>query len=400
MTINNLTKLHEFLTKNKHFKHLNKDQGSFCSPPQYQFDKIGLFAYQLGFLSVEKIISTLLLITTFASENIRLSIMLKELNIYIRKHPLTNAIVSWSKRQTFSGFQGVSLYAVSRFLYDEVFRNPTTMTRANAIAFSFFMSLFPAFLVLFSLIPFVITILPIKQADILKQLNDTIIEVMPNKTGDTFYSLISSFLKKKRTDYFSIGFVLSIYFASNGLMALMRSFEKNHVLFQRIPPYQKRIRAIGMTFMLGILLVISTVLVILGNQIFSWLFKLLKISKIAASFFILLKWFVVIASIYIGIAVIYKFGTILKRELHFFSPGALSATILSLISSIIFSFYVDNFGQYDKVYGSFVAGIVLLLWLQLNAIILIVGFELNAAIAVNRDLSSKLTVVEDAVNGE
>jgi membrane protein len=318
--------------------------------------------------------------------------MLQKIQTYIKTHSVATFLETWAKGKTFSGFQGVSLYAVLRFLYTDVFRNPTTMTRANAIAFSFFMSLFPALLVLFSLIPFVITVLPIKQTDILNQIRDTLNEVMPNKTGDTLNTFISSFLKKKRTDYFSVGFVLSIYFASNGLMALMRSFEKNHALFQRLKPIQKRIRAIGMTFMLGMLLIVSTLLVILGNQIFSWLFKLLQISKIAASFFILLKWFTVVAGIYIGIATIYKYGIILKREMHFFSPGALIATILSLLSSIVFSFYVDNFGQYDKVYGSFVAGIVLLLWLQLNAIILIVGFELNAAIAVNRDMSSKMTV--------
>lgn len=321
--------------------------------------------------------------------------MLKDVQKYIEDNPIVTFIVSWAKSQTFSGSQGVSLYAVSRFLYSEVFRNPTTMTRANAIAFSFFMSLFPAFLVLFSLIPFIITILPIKQSDILKQLNDIVAEVMPNKTGETFSSLITSFLKKKRTDYFSVGFVLSIYFASNGLMALMRSFEKDHAIFQRISPLKKRIRAIGMTFMLGLLLVVSTLLVILGNQISLWLFKLLKISKLTANFIIFLKWFVVIACIYIGIAAIYKFGIELKRKLNFFSPGAFMATILSLASSIGFSFYVDNFGQYDKVYGSFVAGIVLLLWLQLNAIILIVGFELNAAIAVNKDMASKMTVIEE-----
>lgn len=321
--------------------------------------------------------------------------MLKDVQKYIEDNPIVTFIVSWAKSQTFSGSQGVSLYAVSRFLYSEVFRNPTTMTRANAIAFSFFMSLFPAFLVLFSLIPFIITILPIKQSDILKQLNDIVAEVMPNKTGETFSSLITSFLKKKRTDYFSVGFVLSIYFASNGLMALMRSFEKDHAIFQRISPLKKRIRAIGMTFMLGLLLVVSTLLVILGNQISLWLFKLLKISKLTANFIIFLKWFVVIACIYIGIAAIYKFGIELKRKLNFFSPGAFMATILSLASSIGFSFYVDNFGQYDKVYGSFVAGIVLLLWLQLNAIILIVGFELNAAIAVNKDMASKMTIVEE-----
>ena len=321
--------------------------------------------------------------------------MLKDVQRYIQHSSIVTYIVSWAKRQTFSGSQGVSLYAVSRFLYAEVFLNPTTMTRANAIAFSFFMFLFPAFLVLFSLIPFIITVLPIKQSDILKQLNDIVAEVMPNKTGETFSSLITSFLKKKRTDYFSIGFILSIYFASNGLMALMRSFEKEHAIFQRIPPIKKRIRAVGMTFMLGLLLIVSTLLVILGNQIFSWLFKLLKISKLTATFILCLKWFVVIACIYIGIAAIYKFGIELKRNLNFFSPGAFIATILSLASSIGFSFYVDNFGQYDKVYGSFVAGIVLLLWLQLNAIILIVGFELNAAIAVNRDMASKMTVIEE-----
>jgi membrane protein len=81
---------------------------------------------------------------------------------------------------------------------------------------------------------------------------------------------------------------------------------------------------------------------------------------------------------------VYRFGIPTKRQLNLFSPGALVATILSLSSSIVFSFYVDNFSNYNKVYGSFVAGIILLLWLQLNAIILIIGFELNAAIAVNR----------------
>lgn len=321
--------------------------------------------------------------------------MLKQIQINIQQHPLYVNIKTWAKNKTFTGFQGVSLYEVLRFLYAEVFLNPSTMMRANAIAFSFFMSLFPAFLVLFSLIPFAISALPIKQSDILKQLNETIINVMPNETGDSFYKLISSFLKKKRTDYFSVGFVLSIYFASNGLMALMRSFEKNHIIFQRIPPLQKRIRAIGMTFMLGGLLIVSTLLVILGNQIFNFIFKILRINQLGAFFLILLKWLAVIAAIYVGIAVIYRFGITLKKRLHFFSPGALVATFLSLLSSILFSFYVDNFGQYDKVYGSFVAGIILLLWLQLNAIILIVGFELNAAIAVNHDLTSQIKVIEN-----
>jgi membrane protein len=309
--------------------------------------------------------------------------MLQNIKTYLTESPFITRSKSWLESTSLPGFQGVSLYNVGAFLYNETFLNPMLMMRANAIAFSFFMSLFPAFLVIFSLIPF----LPLDKADVLKQIHDGIVEIMPNKSGEDLFNTVKSFVKTKRTDFLSIGFVLAIYFASNGLMALMRGFEKNHAVFRKRNIWEKRIRAISMTFLLGILLFISTFLIILGNQLFKWLFKLVKLSAITATFLDILRWLIVLASIYFGIAIIYKFGVAMRRRMHFFSPGASVATVLSLLSSIGFSFYVDTFGNYNKLYGSFVAGIVLLLWLQLNAIILIIGFELNAAIAVNRDLT-------------
>ena len=308
--------------------------------------------------------------------------MIQNIKTFIAESTFILHIKEWSRNTSLPGFQGVSLHSVVIFLYRELFENPLLMTRANAIAFSFFMSLFPAFLVLFSLIPF----LPLNKTEVLNQIHNAIVEFMPNKSGEDLYNTVKSFVRTKRTDFLSIGFVLAIYFSSNGLMALMKGFEKNHEIFKRRNIWQKRGRAIWMTFMLGILLFISTFLIILGNQLFNWLFKLAKLSAIAATFLEILRWVIVLASIYIGIAIIYKFGVSMKRKLHFFSPGASTATILSLLSSIGFSFYVDTFGNYNKIYGSFVAGIVLLLWLQMNAIILIIGFELNAAIVVNRDL--------------
>lgn len=303
---------------------------------------------------------------------------------FIAKLPLSIRLVDWAKRTSFSGFQGVTVHTVCSFLWREILLNPATMTRANALAFSFFMSLFPALIVLFSLIPFIIPYLPIKMSDILSQINLAVDEIMPNRTGEEVKGFIRSFLKTKRSDFLSIGFALAIYFSSNGLMALMKSFEKNYAVFRRRKAWEKRLRAIGMTLTLGLMLVVSSVLVILGGQIFDWLFDLLNIDTFAKTFTVILKWLIVIATIYCGIAFIYRFGMATRRKLHFFSPGAMAATIASLLSSIVFSFYVDNFGNYNKVYGSFVAGIVLLLWLQLNAIILIFGFELNAAIAIAR----------------
>lgn len=311
--------------------------------------------------------------------------MKKKITTYFQNLPWIVSIKNYAQSTSLPGFQGVALYDVAIFLYNEIFLNPLLMTRANAIAFSFFMSLFPAFLVLFSLIPF----LPLDRGDVLNQIHNGILEIMPNKSGEDLYTTVKTFVRTKRTDFLSIGFVLAIYFSSNGLMALMKSFEKNHTIFKKRNIWEKRLRAIGMTFLLGILLFISTFLIILGNQLFKWIFKLIKLSVATTIFLDVLRWIIVVASIYIGIAIIYQFGVSMKRKVHFFSPGASTATVLSLLSSIGFSFYVDTFGNYNKIYGSFVAGIVLLLWLQLNAIILIIGFELNAAIAVNRDLLLK-----------
>ena len=74
------------------------------------------------------------------------------------------------------------------------------------------------------------------------------------------------------------------------------------------------------------------------------------------------------------------------RKTGFWSPGAILATILSLATSFGFAFFINNFSKYNEIYGSIGALIIIMIWLQLNAYILLIGFELNASIAVNRDL--------------
>ena len=318
--------------------------------------------------------------------------MFDKITQFFFNHPIVVRLIAWAKATSLPGFQGVSNYNVFNFLISEIFYNPLLMTRANAIAFSFFMSLFPTLIVLFSLIPF----LPIQKDQILDQLYFAIQEIMPNKSGDAVFETIKSFIKTKRSDLLSVGFILAIYFASNGLMALMRNFEKNHVVFIKRNIFDKRFRAVGMTFTLGILLFISVIFVILGNQLVDLVavfFKFRKSTKVVLLQPI--RWISVIALVYFGVAVIYRFGVATKKELNFFSPGATVAAVSSILTSIGFSYYVDNFGKYDKLYGSIGAIIVLLLWLQLNAVILIFGFELNAAIAVNRDLSAPLPLLKE-----
>ncbi len=300
---------------------------------------------------------------------------------WITESKIVVDLTNWSKgiMMPFSG--GISVFEFTTILYRELFLNSTFWMRANAIAYSFFLSLFPSFIIIFSLLPF----LPFNKGEILSDLRFGIHEIMPNKTGDDLFDTVSKFLKTKRSDTLSIGFILSIYFASNGLVTMMKGFEKTHKVFLKRNFIQQRLVAIGMTFLLGFLLAMSSVFVLSGTWVFTNLFKVLKLTVLAKSFIWVLRWLVIVGAQYLGIAILYKFGMSLKEKLPFFSFGALVATVFSILSSVAFSYYVDNFSSYNKVYGSFVAGIVLLLWLQMNAVTLIFGFELNAAIALAKD---------------
>ena len=183
----------------------------------------------------------------------------------------------------------------------------------------------------------------------------------------------------------------SPFFASNGIMDMMRSFEKVHIkqTFKTRNPVRKRMIAIGLTFTLGFLLIASVILIILGGIIIDFMTNLLSITSFANTMLNFFRWLVMIALLYAGISFIYRYGAALRTKFHFFTPGATLATILSLLTSIAFSFYARSYGSYDQVYGPIAGIIILMLWIQLNSFILLVGFELNASIAVNRDLKVK-----------
>ena len=301
-----------------------------------------------------------------------------DLKAYILNAPFVKQRIVWLKQASLPGLRGVPVYNILSFLYHELFFNAPLTTRANATAYSFFMSLFPTLIVLFSIIPY----LPFNKQDLISEIGFGIREVMPNKTGESLFEVIQGLLQEKRSDVLSVGFILAIYFSSSGVMTLMNGFQKNDIAFVKRSYWEQLITAIGITMMFSFLLTLSSILVILGTQIFGWVLKIMKLSQISAVIFLGIKWIIVISALYLAIAILYRFGISTRRKVPYFSLGANVATVLSLFSSLAFSFYVDNFGNYNKVYGSFVGGIVLLIWLQLNAMILIIGFELNAAIEI------------------
>lgn len=309
---------------------------------------------------------------------------------YFTHHPLWMRALDWSKSHSLPGLSGIPLYKLLTFIGIEV-KDDAIVTRANSMAFSFFMSIFPAVIVLFTLLAYT----PLyENFDVVLQ--EAIHEIMPGSAGQMLFKTVQDIATIPRSGLMSFGFVLSIWFASNGMLSMMTGLEKDYrTTFKRRTGLQKRLIAIQLTFLVAVVLVASVVLVIMGNTILHFVFQYIKADLLTRWSFWAFRWVTVLLLFYATFSTIYRYGSSTRRRISFVNPGALLATVLSIVSSWGFSFYVDNFGNYNKVYGSIGTLIVLMVWLQLNCMILLVGFELNAGIAVLRD---RKKTAEDALS--
>lgn len=320
---------------------------------------------------------------------------IKEIQEWLLNLPIIHQSIEWSKKHSLPGFFKVPIYDVFVFVYNEI-RRFDLFTRANAIAFSFFIALFPSLIMLFTLLPLFqwifLQYLPTGdtfETFLFREINN----IMPGKAGEILFSFVNEIANpnERQVGLFSFGFILSIYFSSNGMLAMMRSFEKSYQdTFKKRTGLKKRLVAIALTFLLGTLLFAAFVLIIIGNLVIDWLADFINLDGFTTFAITLLKWISIILIYYLGIGILYRYGAATIRRFHLFSPGVTLATFLSLAISVAFSFYIDEFDRYQtyytKFYGSFAAIILIMLWIQLNSLILLIGFELNASIAVNRDL--------------
>lgn len=311
---------------------------------------------------------------------------------WVENLPILKQLLDYSKRNSLMGFDGVPIYDVITFVFQEIKRDDL-FTRANSIAFSFFLSIFPSLLMLFTLVPFFIDLLVIwfpDMANFDRIIFDEISSIMPGEAGLTIFGFIQEITSQPKLGLLSFGFLLAIYFSSNGMLAMMNSFDKVYAkTFRQRGTIRKRIVAIGLTGLLGLFIVASAMLVILGDNIIYWLTELVNLSQATTSLISIFRWLIMLALYYFTIGSLYRYGAATKKRFSYFSPGVTLATLLSLATSVAFSFYVDEFNRYDtytKFYGSIATIIIIMLWIQFNALILLIGFELNASIAVNRDL--------------
>lgn len=303
--------------------------------------------------------------------------------------PIWNGLIRWSQRHSLPGLKRIPIYNLVQFISAEL-QKDVMVTRANSMAFSFFLALFPGMIFLITLLPY----LPYGD-NFFTTLESSIQSVMPGDSGRWVFETVNDLLKNERANLLSFGFLLTLWFSSNGMLSMMNGLSKHYAeVFDRRGMIEQRITAIKLTFLLTFILFFSMVFVILGNTILNAVFEVVKVDWLTRMVLFAFRWIVILLLFYSGISVIYRYGSSAKKRVPFINSGATLATILSVGASWGFSFYADNIGKFNTVYGSIGTIMAFMLWIQLNCLILLMGFELNAGIAVIRSKRDK----EDADN--
>ena len=292
--------------------------------------------------------------------------------IFITKTPL-GFLLKKSKHLHLYGFEGLPLYDVIQFFYRRI-KVQGLSERAAAISYNFIMALPPSFLFLFTLIPN----LPFISRKAIKfQLHSLIFDVIPAKGyNKSVIDFVDSFIDGNKIGLLSFGLLLSLFFASNAMMGLMRSFNKDHIGFEKRRGLQKRWIAIRLTILIfGLLLGYLLLLIMQGA-----LLKMMVQNNTIREIIFYTRWLFIILLIFCAIGFIFRYVPSVQTKWKFTSPGVILATTLSIIASLGFSAFVNNFGSYNALYGSIGTIMMVMALIFINSLALIIGFELNVSI--------------------
>ncbi|MFN5087699.1 MAG: YihY/virulence factor BrkB family protein [Bacteroidota bacterium] len=267
-------------------------------------------------------------------------------------------------------FDGLSAYDVAVFFWKGIYEGSVS-SRAASISFSFFLALFPGVIFLFTLIPFI----PVAgfQSELFKLLRD----VLPPNSFDAAYTTITDILTIKRGDLLSVTVLAAFFFATNGTLSLIGNFGQSIHRLNVRGFWSQYLAAFLLTLALSVLLIVGiTVLTLSEVYLGEWVGGELGLWIAAAT-----RWIVLLGLVLLSISLLFYFGPMRSAPWRVVSPGALLATLLVWLTSYLFGIYVTDFSQYNQLYGSIGTLMIIQLWLYVNAIGLIIGFELNASMA-------------------
>jgi len=297
------------------------------------------------------------------------------LHRFLLQFKFYQSIITWAQSVKPPGFGTLSLYSVIIFFIEE-FLTGSLVNKASSLAYSFMLALFPATIFLFTLIPYI----PIHNFQ--DELLRLVAIVLPNDSATKFFDTnVVDIVKHQNGKLLSFGFLSALIFATNGVNNLMRAFNRSSLVMETRTWLKRRWIALILTLVISISLLVAITIMIAGQSVISFLqAHLFKDKHFWFYIFALIRWVIIVAIFFVTVSILYRYGPAHKQRWKFLNPGSILATCLAVITSLGFTYYINHFSSYNKIYGSIGTLIIVMLWLYLNSLIILIGFELNANI--------------------
>lgn len=288
-------------------------------------------------------------------------------------------ILNRTKHIILPGFQRLPLYEVIVFFYRQI-KTTGIGQRAAAISYNLIIAIPAAFLFLFSIVPHLPRYIRDNFSDQLFKLITAYFTPTPGTEVWIRHSL-NDFLNTQRGTLSLLGFLLVAWATSNAMLGIMKSFDHTVLLKKNKNAFQHRWTAIKLTTLLMTLVIASVILLISEGSLLKIILREIKLESATVRTIVkTLDWIVIIGMSVFSIGCIYRYAPSVHKRWHIITPGSILTTFLILLTTFIFSFWVNNFSDYNKLYGSIGTVLILMLLIYFNSIVLLIGFELNNSI--------------------
>jgi membrane protein len=304
--------------------------------------------------------------------------MKKKLVNYIVETPVYASVISWLKGFRFKRYEDVTMYEVVKVFIQKMSKDEI-IERANAVAFNFTLAIFPGIIFLFNLTPYIHDVIPeVSQENIM----DFVSNFMTADMYSTVYLTVEDIVGNARGGLLTFGAIFSLYLATNGMTSLMTAFNACYKTIEKRGFFKMRLVATLLTIMFAFVLMVSTLLLVVGNLMIDTVLTIewLHMENHTVGLLFVSRFVILFITFFTVISIVYYYGPAVHYNWRFFSIGAITATLLALAASYAFSFYLNNFSTYNKLYGSLGVLIALMIYLEILSIILLVGYEINASI--------------------
>lgn len=307
----------------------------------------------------------------------------------IRELPIISTLDAWAHKWHPPGFKGISIGEAYDF-YIRALKDSSILERAYSASFKFFLGLFPGIIFLMTLIPYI----PIDNFQV--TLLTTLEGIIPDQIFPLVEKTVIDVIHKKNTGLLSLGFFVAMIFSHGGMNGIMRAFNDSALITEDRKPLKQRLHAMGLTFFGFTVLITTIVFIVFANKYLMQLKQTDELSHWWYQVLITGKWIVVYFMIYLVIATIFYFAPAKNLRHNFFSPGSLATTFCAIIFTYMFTVYINNFSTYNKIYGILGTFPLLLVWIFLNIVALLIGFELNVSIMSAKLSEQKTTLAAKA----